>query len=342
MSSFLLDVWQDLRAKKLWPVAVALALALIAVPVFLARSAPEAPVSSAPSAPPASAEGLPAVAVTDEPAPGGSDLELFSSRDPFRASGSAGAGSEETSSTAASPEAAAGTGMPSGAPLEAGSAITESGGPGGATGSKGGAAAASGSSSPGAPSSKGSSGSPSSRSAPVPAPSSSTDAPADPRTRFYTYAAVVEFGRKGEERPRSLENLEALPSKLKPLVVFLGVSGEGEAVFLLDPRVAQRGEGQCQPTPEECTFLRLRAKPDQDAHIIVGPDEETYKLRLVELRRELDSAGGDSATPAAGARARSASARAARAPSRARRRAARTAFQRLPFDFPFFGERRAR
>ena len=35
MKIFLLDLWHDLRAKRLWPVAAVLAVALVAVPVVL-------------------------------------------------------------------------------------------------------------------------------------------------------------------------------------------------------------------------------------------------------------------------------------------------------------------
>jgi hypothetical protein len=47
MKIFLLDLWQDLQAKRLWPVAAVLVLALVAVPVVLSKSSeapPPAPV----------------------------------------------------------------------------------------------------------------------------------------------------------------------------------------------------------------------------------------------------------------------------------------------------------
>ena len=37
MKIFLLDLWQDLKEKRLWPVAVVLLVALVAVPVLLAK-----------------------------------------------------------------------------------------------------------------------------------------------------------------------------------------------------------------------------------------------------------------------------------------------------------------
>ena len=39
MKAFALDLWHDLREKRLWPVAVLLLAALVAVPVLLAKPA---------------------------------------------------------------------------------------------------------------------------------------------------------------------------------------------------------------------------------------------------------------------------------------------------------------
>ena len=39
MKIFLLDLWHDLKEKRLWPVAVVLLAALVAVPVLLAKPA---------------------------------------------------------------------------------------------------------------------------------------------------------------------------------------------------------------------------------------------------------------------------------------------------------------
>ena len=49
MKIFLLDLWHDLKEKRLWPVAVVLLAALVAVPVLLAKpsSAPSGPAPSA-------------------------------------------------------------------------------------------------------------------------------------------------------------------------------------------------------------------------------------------------------------------------------------------------------
>ena len=82
MSTFFLDLWQDLRAKRLWPVAVALLVATLAVPVFLLNSAAK---PSRPAAPSASRTATPLPLVRlDQVAESGSRLDVFAARDPFR------------------------------------------------------------------------------------------------------------------------------------------------------------------------------------------------------------------------------------------------------------------
>jgi hypothetical protein len=62
VQSFVNGVWKDLRDKRLWPVAAVLVLALVAIPVVLAKPAPK---GAAPAAPvtTASADGGPAALV---------------------------------------------------------------------------------------------------------------------------------------------------------------------------------------------------------------------------------------------------------------------------------------
>src|SRR5918995_1798496 len=86
MKIFLLDLWHDLRAKRLWPVAVVLGVALVAVPVVLSKPSetPSAPPATARKAPdPKDLKALASVKLeqTDER---GSSLDMFDPSDPFR------------------------------------------------------------------------------------------------------------------------------------------------------------------------------------------------------------------------------------------------------------------
>jgi hypothetical protein len=71
-----------------------------------------------------------------------------------------------------------------------------------------------------------------------------------------------------------------------PLIMYLGVSTDHEtAVFMVDSRLSQGGEGRCVPRAELCTFLELKATPDQDEHHFRDADGNEYLLRLRGLTR---------------------------------------------------------
>src|SRR5204863_470431 len=81
MTTFFLDLWQDLRQKRLWPLAVALLAATVAVPVVLAKS-PSSPPASLASADGAGKDKLPAVTL-DASSISGSHLDVFGTKNPF-------------------------------------------------------------------------------------------------------------------------------------------------------------------------------------------------------------------------------------------------------------------
>src|SRR5215213_636052 len=88
MQVFLLDLWHDLREKRLAPVAVVLLLGLIAVPVLLAKPAEDpgpAPVVAAPKK--ADREALAAltkVKLGEDATGKGSTLGVFDPDNPFK------------------------------------------------------------------------------------------------------------------------------------------------------------------------------------------------------------------------------------------------------------------
>ena len=64
MTTFFIDLWQDLREKRLWPVAVGLLAAIVAVPVILFKPASDAaPPSIAAAQKAGAAPTLPVVTV---------------------------------------------------------------------------------------------------------------------------------------------------------------------------------------------------------------------------------------------------------------------------------------
>ena len=106
--SFFQAIWTDLREKRLWPIAVGLIAAIIAVPVVLAKSGSKTPSSPAPAiaggAHPSQDPGLPVISVETSVAP--SSLRGLSKHDPFTQQ----TVTTSTTTTASTSTAATGTG----------------------------------------------------------------------------------------------------------------------------------------------------------------------------------------------------------------------------------------
>ena len=94
------------------------------------------------------------------------------------------------------------------------------------------------------------------------------------------------------ERYATVQRLGLLPSRKLPLIMYLGVADDHEtAVFMVDSRLSQGGEGRCVPKDSLCTFLELRADPGQDEHHFRDADGNEYLLRLRALNRVTATAG---------------------------------------------------
>ena len=77
----------------------------------------------------------------------------------------------------------------------------------------------------------------------------------------FTYVADVKFGRSDRKLRtyRGLRRLEMLPSSKSPLLIFLGTEADGgNAVFLVDSTLRTSGEGNCEPSRNECATLTHR------------------------------------------------------------------------------------
>lgn len=244
------DTFRGLVRKKLWPFALLLVAALVAVPLTLAKE-PETPITSAPPA--AKEEGLPAtfVSVVEEGEDGERRRVLGAAKDPF-APAPLSKKAKAAIAKAKAEEKAAAEDATSGAAEEPKS----DGGGGGATG--GGA----------------------SPEPPVAAP------PAPPKT-YPKYAIKVRFGAVEQElKTSTVERLEVLPSVETPLLVYRGVEKGGKvAVFELTGSVTAQGDGDCDPRPEDCQVLRLRAGETEFITIKdTGTESDAqYQLDLVKI-----------------------------------------------------------
>ncbi|HYI98678.1 MAG TPA: hypothetical protein VEX36_03215 [Thermoleophilaceae bacterium] len=248
MRDLLQDIWHDLRAKRLWPVAALLALAILAVPAVLLESsaAPSEP-EPAPTAGPARAEG-PKVQLdtADADSSGvGSALDVFAAKDPFKPP----KGVTSSASTADSGATAGATGGDSGATPGGSGDIAPDGGGGVA---------------PGQP----------------PAPGGPD---AQPPAEF-EYVADVTFWQNGKRRKqRGVHKLDMLPNQAAPVLIFMGASENGgNAVFLVDSTLKAAGEGRCEPSRSNCAFVHIGPGSE---HSFTNDLGDSYRLRIDEIRR---------------------------------------------------------
>jgi hypothetical protein len=119
-----------------------------------------------------------------------------------------------------------------------------------------------------------------------------TDTPPVPATD-YSYTADVQFGQVDDLHSYStVQRLGLIPSRKMPLIMYLGVSTDHQtAVFMVDSRLSQGGEGTCVPRDSLCTFLELQANPAHDEHHFKDADGNEYLLRLRSLDRTTSSTG---------------------------------------------------
>ncbi len=256
-------VWADLVEKRLWPVAVALILALIAVPVLIGRSGDATP-TPAPSAVPAAAPASPpvgeVVSIPSTPtrrAPGGHY------RDPF-----AGAKIASTPSAASPAPAPAPTSSPA---------------PGSAAGPAGGPSASPGVSAFAAP---GRSVAPSPQTL-APRPLGRPPAPAPAVAAGYRVDISLRTPSGRHVVRNDLLRLGTLSVPEKPVAVFLGVGPDRRStLFLLPANVAASGDGTCHPSPQDCQVVALK-RNDLERFTVARSDGSSvhYSMRVTLVAR---------------------------------------------------------
>jgi hypothetical protein len=279
MKNFLLDLWHDLRAKRLWPVALVLLAGLVAVPVVLSKkaepvAAPPPPATEA-EAPEAEGPARLAEVKLEELAEGtGSSLSAFNDpSNPF-------APPRKVLDRLEKEENGDGGGSAGGAGGDGGGA----GGGGGDTstvegGSLGGGAGEDSGSGGGTPT--GDTGTPDTGGD---GDGDDGDGGDEPTTTNFTYVVDVTFRENNRRRKiEALEKLDILPNPSSPLLIFLGVTPDaGNAVFLVDSTLHAAGEGRCKPSNAECAFLYLGPGSE---HEFTNDEGDSYTLRVDEIRR---------------------------------------------------------
>lgn len=252
MKNFLLDLWTDLREKRLWPVAVVLLLGLVAVPVVLSKPAEEAPAptpaqSARKTSESAAVKALASVKLDESAADASSPLDTFDPANPFKPPAavvkrSKDDGTDELTIDDGSVDLSAT--LPDGGSVD----VTTGGDTGGG-------------------------------STPTTPPSTTK-----PKTTEYQWVIDASFQANGKSRRiKTMQRLDMLPSENEPLLLFLGVSeGGSSAVFLVDSTLTAAGEGTCKPSPDECAFVYLGAGSE---HAFTNEAGDSYNLRINEIRK---------------------------------------------------------
>jgi hypothetical protein len=274
--SFLRNVLHDLIQKKLWPVAVALVAAIIAVPIVLGGSsdagAPAASVATAPTGPNGLADhrdvARAQVVSLEEQAAGAVDRP-GSTRDPFVQHHQPKVKSLDAAVTSAVKAAS-----------DSISKLT-----GGA-----------------------SSGSGSTDTTTTTTPDTSTTTPSTKKnggsnptgSADDTYHVTLKFGEAGAEKTYgNVARLTPLPSADNPFFVFLGLKSDGKsAVFLVDADAVPSGDGTCEPSPDSCEQVVLKVGDVEFFELQSGTAGVVqYQLQLKDIKT------GKASTKASAARA---------------------------------------
>ena len=110
------------------------------------------------------------------------------------------------------------------------------------------------------------------------------------KTTYYWWQADVQVGESGTQLAaiNNVKPFQFLPSADKPVLTYLGTVGGNQAVFLVSKDVSGvGGEGTCFPSVDACQLLGLNV--GKGADLVYGPDGKTYHVQVMRLRRVTSS-----------------------------------------------------
>jgi hypothetical protein len=299
--SFLRNLFADLVEKRLWPVALALVAALVAVPFVLGATSKSSPPQSAAApaagAPSSTAHDAALVSVEDTSSQTKPVDRAGHVRNPFRQLHLPKAPKQPASTPSSAPS------TPSGP--------SSSGGSGGAV------------SLPTTP--------PATNPI-VPPTSTQPTGPVEKPDARDVYRVSLRFGTPGNVTlKKDIARLTPLPSLTSPFFVFLGVKDDGKtAVFLVDSDAVPTGDGKCVPTKANCVQIELK-KGDTEFFDFTAVDGTTtqYEMDIVSVRRT------QAATTASAARLHRRKSQAGVAVIASASDSARKSLRRLRYSFRF-------
>ena len=242
----LTQTWRQLVRRRLWPVALLLVAALVAVPVVLAKpaTAPPAPATAAAPAPVAT-PGQSFVQLASDDAPAKRRRVLGAPKDPFEPAPLPKVKHHKKAAKAS----ATPTATPTPAPPSGSGSVAGTGG-----------------------------------AAPVaPAAPVATATPA-PVKHVPANSVEVRFGKTDAALTKStLQRLDTLPSS-SPLIVFMGFHKGGKvAEFMLTGDVTAEGDGSCSPSTQGCETLLLHKGETEFLTFSGTAQDGQYELDLKDL-----------------------------------------------------------
>jgi hypothetical protein len=247
MTTFLLDLWHDLREKRLWPVAAALLGVTLLIPLVLLKGSSHPGATGSTATPSSSSKSLPVVSLADNKSQI-SNLDAFAKKNPFKSL------ADPTKNASGNPGSAS-TG---------GSTTTTSGGS--STGSGGGAGGGS-STGGGAPTGGG---------------TVTTHG-----EQLFALSVDVKFGQRGHVKTyKDLKPVSMLPDVKNPVVIFMGMRDFKTAVFVIDSsKYKADGEGTCKPSSSKCDVVTLKLNESSDEETLAADDGTEYTLKLTGVRK---------------------------------------------------------
>jgi hypothetical protein len=252
------DVVYDLRQKNLLLPVIGLLIALLAVPILIARGGSEGsvgPFGFGTASSQGSPEGETAVVAYD---PGVRNykkrLDKLSAKNPF---------TQQFTSPAASSGSGGSDSL--GEALNGSTGSTGVGGGSTGGGGTGGGGTGGGGKSPG-------------------------KVESTTKTTYYWWQADVQVGESGTQLAtmNNVKPFQFLPAPDTPVLTYIGTVSGNQAVFLVSKDVASiGGEGTCFPSVDACQLLGLNA--GKGADLIYGPDGKTYHVQVLRVKRVTSS-----------------------------------------------------
>jgi hypothetical protein len=313
----------DLREKRLWPVAVVLIVALIAIPLLLSKSAastpPATPAGASGSGSSSPSSGLPVVQVDNS-----ASHSKFTGkgRNPFNqlaasASGQSKTATSASTSSAGSGSSGAGTGASgagtgsSGASTGSSGSTTPSSGTGSSTGGASGSSSSGGSGATTTSTTGSSTTNPGGSTTTTTTTARTTPTPPAPppasglsSSQSYQVSLAFSTDRGELDTVDSLERLSTVPAG-QPLLVNLGVlKGGSRVLFAVLPGTRVRGPGRCAPGPVDCQVLSLGANQIERVSSRAGSTWTTFAVTAIGTAKHHSAAAARQARLRASANGR--------------------------------------